>query len=169
MAVWRPWTHSNKQKCKKWNIITAAKSRSYRWFFFTNVSNQVSPSKESFCLLCVGACSLARTPATAIKSLHAETFLFLEFVVCLLSPPGKISFQSVEELMFFLYHPNSAYMCNLKRCVCFSFTPQDPVKKTKVWFHCCVTNYLTKTCFHRHSSAFLESALFNIKFKYVFL
>lgn len=43
------------------------------------------------------------------------------------------------------------------------------VKKTKVWFHCCVINYLTKRCFHRHSSGFLESALFNMNFKYVCL
>lgn len=71
-------------------------------FFFNHVSGKVSPWKEYFHLLCVGVCSLACVPATAIKSLCAETFLFLEFV-CLLSPLGEtfFFFQSIEDFMHF--------------------------------------------------------------------
>lgn len=101
------------------------------FFFFTNVSDEVSPSKEPFCLLCVGACSLARTPATAIKSLHAETFLFLEFVVYLLCPLGKISFQSVEELMFFFISSQLCLHVQLETMCLFQFYASGSCQKDK--------------------------------------
>lgn len=109
------------QHCKEQNL---------QMFFFYQCF-QISPMKEFFCLLCVGACSLTCTPATAITKCSCRDFSLLR--VCLfIESSGEDFFPVCRRInVFFLYHPNSACMCNLKQWVCFSFTPQDPVKKDK--------------------------------------
>lgn len=64
-------------------------------------------------LICTHVCNCNQ------RSFFAKTtFLFLEFVVCLLDPLGQIFIQIGWTIYALLYHHVSAYMWNLKRCFC---------------------------------------------------